>query len=147
MWPNHLLFHSDNRCPLFSTDCSNPDEGLALWEEYFVGFESRYWEHNFNIQRHPDYPQNFAFEHKGTLFMGLNIIGGDVHDKDEWTTRLTDQSTWLEQLVRGYIEKIAPAVGRVVIFGHANLNHNHRVFENLFTDFIHDDLKNQLPIL
>ena len=79
--------------------------------------------------------------------MGLNIIGGDVHDQNEWTLRLTDQYSWLEELVNGYVEKVAPAVGRVVIFEHANLNHNHRVFEDLLIEFIQSGLKNQLPML
>lgn len=129
------------------TDCENRQEGKELWEEHFIGFESKYWNHTFNIQRQPDYPQNFAFQHKGSLFVGLNIIGGDIHDLEEWSKRLTDEVEWLKYLIREYVKKIAPAVGRVVIFGHANLNHNHRAFENPLVDFIQDELQNGLPIL
>jgi len=128
-------------------DCPNPDEGLAYWEENFLNFESRHWNHTFNIIHQPDYPQNFAFEHKGTLFMGLNVVGGEVKDQDEWTKRLTDEVGWLKEIVGAYVEEQAPKVGRVVLFVHANINHTHREFENPLKDFITDELENGLPIL
>lgn len=128
-------------------DCPNPDEGIAYWEENFLNFESRHWNHTFNIIHQPDYPQNFAFEHKGTLFMGLNIVGGEMKDQDEWTKRLTDEVEWLKEVVGAYVEEQAPKVGRVVLFVHANINHQHREFEDPLKDFITDELENGLPIL
>ena len=84
-------------CPVFVLpgdndwiDCDpNIDEGLELFTETFAGFEGKHWDHNFDIQRQEEYPTNFAFIHKGTLFVGLNIIGGDIHSEEEWETRLT----------------------------------------------------------
>jgi hypothetical protein len=94
-------------------DCPNPDEGLQFWKDSFLNFESRHWTHNFNIQHQDGRPENFAFEHKGTLFIGLNLVGGRVHSKSEWNTRLTEQVDWTKDLISGVND-----VDRVVIFGH-----------------------------
>ena len=129
------------------TDCPNQDEGLALFEEYFVGFEGRYWSHDFDIQRQSGYPNNFAFVHKGTLYVGLNLVGGSVHDSSEWQRRLWDEVEWLKDLVRDYRSSISPLVGRVVIFGHAEFTSNHDDFVEPLDDFIYDELNNGLPML
>jgi len=129
------------------TDCPNQEEGLALFEEYFVGFEGRYWSHDFDIQRQSGYPNNFAFVHKGTLYVGLNLVGGSVHDSSEWQRRLWDEVEWLKDLVRDYRSSISPLVGRVVIFGHAEFTSNHDDFVEPLDDFIYDELNNELPML
>lgn len=130
------------------TDCPNMEEGLALWEEYFVGFEGRYWNHTFDIQRHPDWPQNFAFEHKGTLFIGLLIVGGKRRDADEWHTRLSSQSAWMKELITEYVEGLpSDIVGRVVIFGHAHLVHTHRPIQYGFDDIVATNMNNNAPML
>lgn len=74
------------------TDCPNRDEGLVMWRDHFVDFESRHWNHSFTIQRQEGYPENFAFTHKGSLFIGLNIVGGEIHDANEWGQRLTKEA-------------------------------------------------------
>jgi hypothetical protein len=128
------------------TDCPNQAEGLQLWEDEFVGFESRYWNHTFDIQRQSGYPGNFAFTHKGTLFIGLNIVGGNVYDEVEWQNRLTDESDWTIELIRTY-NSTSDDVGRVVIFAHANPNSNHDAYFDPVTAFIENELQNQIPIL
>jgi hypothetical protein len=130
------------------TDCPNQEEGLKYWYEEFQDFESRNWNHTFTIVRQPGRPENFAFVHKGTLFMGMNIIGGEVHDQSEWETRLTDEVNWTVQLVRDYLDIIrSHHAGNIVIFGHANPNSRHDAFFEPLEGFIENELQNTIPIL
>ena len=131
-------------------DCPNQEEGKALWMNEFVGFESKYWNHTFDIKRHDGYPDNFAFVHKGTLFVGLNIIGGDTRDATEWQTRLQAEAIWTTDLIRTYqieYSMNSTSIGRVVIFGHANPGARHATFFQAMSSFIDFELMNSIPIV
>jgi hypothetical protein len=127
-------------------DCPNKEQGLQHWKEEFIRFESRYWNHTFEIVRQKDRPENFAFIQKGTLFVGLNIVGGPVHDRAEWKTRLSEQAEWTVGLIRNFTEE-SMGTERVVIFGHANPNRNHQRFFTPLETFIQTELQNRVPIL
>jgi hypothetical protein len=127
-------------------DCPNVEEGRQLWRNEFIGFESKYWNHSLNIQRHEGYPDNFAFVHKKTLFMGLNIIGGQVKDATEWETRLGDAASWTTDLIRNYNSN-ATDIGRIVIFAHANPGAIHATYFETIASFIRYELNNSIPIL
>jgi predicted phosphodiesterase len=141
-----------SRAPVFAVigdndwnDCPNRNQGRNFWENEFNGFDTKYWNHTFQVVRQPERTENFAFVDQGTLFIGLNIVGGLVHDRNEWETRLTDQVKWTKNLIREY--NPTDRVGSVVIFGHANPTQNHNAFFVPLTDFIANELQNQLPIL
>lgn len=131
------------------TDCPNQAQGLQLWQDEFVAFDSKYWNHSFAIQRQPGRPYNFCFEHKGTLFVGLNIVGGKIHDAEEWSTRLADQADWTIALIRNYHhqQRLQLKVGRVVLFGHADPNKSHRPFFKPLRAFLKDELHSKVPML
>lgn len=129
------------------TDCPNREEGLRFWKQTFVGFESKHWNPKFAIVRQPNREENFAFIHKGTLFMGLNIIGGKVHSASEWQSRLTEQAEWSIDLIGQYRVSKGGAVGRIVIFGHANPNNLHRNYFRTLQQYIGQELKNEIPVL
>lgn len=128
------------------SDCPNIDEGLHLWRNEFVGFESKYWAPRFTILRQSGYPDNFAFLHKGTQFIGLNIIGGDTRNATEWQNRLTDEVEWTMELMRSY-KNSNSGVGRVVVFGHADPGPRHRPFFQPLATFIKSELNNTMPFL
>jgi hypothetical protein len=111
-----------------------------------VGFESRYWNHSFVIQRMDGRPETFSFVHKKTLFIGLNIVGGSVHDPSEWKTRLTSEVEWTKSLILNY-NASSTDVGRVIIFGHANPVIAHNAFFLPLQEFIKNKLQNGIPIL
>jgi hypothetical protein len=52
---------------------------------------------------------------------------------------------WTMDLIREY--NPVDRIGSVVIFGHADPTNNHRAFFGPLTDFIANELQNQLPIL
>jgi predicted phosphodiesterase len=95
------LLHDGNSTPTFIVpgdnewnDLDDPDAGWANWERHFLGFHQR-WEHPFDVERQTGRTENFAFLHEGVLFVGLNVVGGHVHDPDEWSRRLDDDAAWL----------------------------------------------------
>jgi hypothetical protein len=129
------------------TDCPNQQEGWELWNETFVGFESMHWDHPFQIRRQSGRPENFSFVHKGSLFIGLNIVGGvpTTTDQKEWEERLQQQLVWVKSLVRDY--QAPGVVGRIVLFGHADPNDYHnRYFFHGLKRFVQDELRNTIPI-
>lgn len=127
-------------------ECSNPTEGMQFWNKHFLRFDSRHWNHTFDIQRQPGRPYNFAFVHKKTLFIGLNIIGLPVRDAREWEVRLTEEVEWTKELIR-YYSGVLGETGRVVIFGHANPSMAHFHYFGPLEQFIDHELNNQIPIL
>lgn len=110
------------------TDCPNRAEGKALWEANFKNLHSS-WSHNFSIERLAGRDENFAFLHKGVLYLGLTIVGGSVHDEDEWEDRLTALSDWA-------IAKMKQYDAPTVIFGHANPTASHGDFFVPMRNFI-----------
>lgn len=128
-------------------DCPNISQGWIFWQAEFNSFDGRYWNHTLDVTRQPERTENFSFIHKGTLFIGLNIVGGRVHNSSEWETRLTEQVEWTMGLIREYNspDRVGSAV---VVFAHANpVAGHHDAFFGPFTAFIANELQNQLPIL
>jgi hypothetical protein len=141
----HLLliaFYADNEW----NDCPNVNQGLSHWTTVFGDFD-KHWDHNFQVIRPADRNENFAFVHKNSLFIGLNLVGGRVHHSGEWSSRLLDQFHWVEQLVASNVLGSSPKAGKVVVFGHANPTGDHSDFFDSLRDYIRDDLKNTIPFL
>ena len=129
-------------------DCSNMDTAWKLWKQELSRFEDN-WDHNFKVYRPIDRPENFSFTHKKNLFIGLNIVGGRVHDQAEWTLRLTEQVVWATGLMKAHTSGslVVEQVRSIVIFGHANPTLLHDSFFGPLKIFIHDELANDIPVL
>jgi len=81
-------------------DLDNPDEGLEFWNRQFRDFE-KHFTNTPPLEKQKARPENFAFVSKGVLVIGLNIVGGKVHDQAEWATRLQQDADWVaEQFTR-----------------------------------------------
>jgi hypothetical protein len=96
------------------TDCPDPDRAFALWEAYFLGFESGFCGAP-RVEAQAVRPENFAFTSKGVLFVGINLVGGEPYDEDEWETRLQQDVDWVGQ----QLAQKRPLVRAAVVFGHA----------------------------
>jgi len=127
-------------------DCPNMNDAWSYWQSEFLHFESRYWNHSFNIQHHPNRTENFAFVHKQSLFIGLNLVGGRVRPAMHHSEQLLDEVEWTKELIRSYNANRTD-IGRVVIFGHANPTHNHVEFFEPLQQFIEWELGNHVPLL
>lgn len=119
-----------------------------LWQTEFVGFETKHWSFPYSVSRRSGHDETFTFQAKGTLFAGLQLVGGDILDEDEWSSRLVEQAEWVINLIFDYRSSLDSGVtGRVVLFAHANPNYKYDDFFDPLTAYIEDDLNNELPIL
>ena len=75
----------------------------------------RNWQHDFRLYRQLEHEENFSFVKNGVLFIGINIVGGRVVDKAEWTQRHADDLDW----VRRNLRRFSDHVSSMVLFGHA----------------------------
>ena len=74
-----LIIPGDNEW----NDCTNPDEAWPLWTKHLNRFEEK-WKHTLDVKRQEKRDENFAFVRSDVLFIGINIVGGRVHDAKEW---------------------------------------------------------------
>lgn len=119
------------------------DGGWHLWHNIFGYFEDQ-WNHNFNVIRQENRGENFAFVHKNTLFIGLNIVGGKVHSQAEWHTRLTDNANWMISLLKTHT---GGEVNTVILFGHANPTVNHDDFFFPIRQYMNESLPRSVKVL
>lgn len=80
-------------------DCPDPEAALTLWEDTLLDFETSNpdWQLPFTVSRQePDYSENFAFLHENILFVGINLVGGTIHDADEWEARQAADLAWID---------------------------------------------------
>ncbi len=98
-------------------DCDNTSEAFSLWEKYFMHFHEN-WEMPWKTDYQPERKENFTWVEQDVLFVGLNLVGGSVHDSTEWNSRLKANADWIESL----IQKNNKALNALVVFGHANMD-------------------------
>jgi hypothetical protein len=127
-------------------DCQRSviEVGWERWTTHFLHFEN-YWAHNFTVARQPGYQENFYFIHKRTLVMGLNIVGGRVHNSTEWSLRLASQSEWVRSVLNAHLPT-GNADG-VILLSHAKPSADHLEFTMPLRNYIRDELQNRYPIL
>jgi hypothetical protein len=106
-------------------DCSDPgpDQAWFYWNQYFRRFDN-HWNHSFPVFRQIEHEENFSFVRNRVLFIGLNIVGGLVHDPAEWRQRHSDGLQW----IRRNLAKFGNEAGCLVLFGHANPQQKHDDF-------------------
>ena len=97
-------------------DCSDPDEALGFWNQYFLHFNEN-WEFGQQVSYQEQRSENFAWTQEGVLFLGLNLVGSSVHDQGEWEKRLGEDADWLEEQLKLHGENIEA----LVVIGHANM--------------------------
>lgn len=112
-------------------DCINPDpiQAWEYWEKHFMRFDRR-WQHDLPLFRQLEREENFSFVKNGVLFVGLNIVGGRVHDADEWKQRHAECLTW----IRRNLSQFGDEVSSLVVFGHAKASANHKDFFGPFNE-------------
>ncbi len=98
-------------------DCPDPDEAWGLWWDQFGYFEEKFTYAPPMTVHDEDRPENFAFVDDGVLFVGINLVGGTVHDQDEWDQRFADDLAWWQ----AQIDAHGDDVGAAVLLGHAML--------------------------
>lgn len=109
-------------------DLTNPDEGWKFWSKHFMNFEKNFAK-SPKIAHQEARPENFAWVSKGVLIVGLNLPGGFVHDKKEWTTRHAQNNEWVKEQLKEHGDKVRA----MVVLAQAEPNASH---ESFFKPFI-----------
>jgi len=95
-------------------DCAQPATAWQHWVEHFDRFDEK-WNKPFDVARDPKQSANFAFVHQKVLFIGLNVVGGKVHDASEWQVRHAACMAWVGEQFAAHGE----GAKAVVVFVHA----------------------------
>lgn len=90
-------------------------------------FDQR-WPHRLPVFRQLQREENFSFMKSDVLFIGLNIVGGRVHDAEEWKQRHSECADWIRLNLKQFGEKAAS----MVVFGHARPAADHNDFFDPF---------------
>lgn len=96
-------------------DCLVPVAAWKLWQQHFMRFDQN-WQHRLPVFRQLEREENFSFVIDNVLFVGINLVGGRIHDADEWKQRHAQNAQW----VKRNIANVGESLRAVVLFGHAN---------------------------
>jgi hypothetical protein len=108
-------------------DCLKPESAWNFWEKYFLNFENN-WQFDIEVKRQSQRTENFAFTSRGVLFIGLNLVGGIIHDTLEWKDRHSTNAQWVDV----QFNKNKAEVRAAVILVQAKPNEKHADFINKF---------------
>ena len=89
------------------------EAALRYWDLNLGKLESS-WPHPLDVDYSPDVVGNFAFLHKSTLFVSINLVEQETNT-EEWTARLENNVEWTRSKLRQFGDRFS----NVVILGHA----------------------------
>lgn len=102
-------------------ECPNRSIAWTNWVTYFNTFHLN-WDHApSSAVTMSNRPGNLAFILEYTLFIGVHLVGGEIHDEKEWAKRLQDNLVWTVAKIEQHQED----VNSFVIFGHAKPEADH----------------------
>jgi hypothetical protein len=106
-------------------DCDNPTQAWTHWEKYFLKFDKN-WQVKYNVEYQSEQPENLAFQINGISFIGINLVGGRVHDQAVWNKKMQNDALWIKKQLQSKEIKAA------VLFAQANPNEKHELFMKQF---------------
>ena len=109
-------------------DLEDPDTGWSYWEKHFLHF-GEHFEDSPKLRRQEARPENVAWIARGVLMIGINLVGGRVHDPAEWRRRHAQDAEW----VKDCFDRHGDAVRAAVIFAQAKPAGKN---ENFFAPFL-----------
>ncbi|NIA16219.1 MAG: hypothetical protein GWP08_19320 [Nitrospiraceae bacterium] len=90
-------------------DLEDPDEGWRFWERHFLRFPKHFAD-GPKVWRQHVRPENVAWIAQGVLIMGINLVGGTVHDAAEWKRRHSQNAAWVRDNLTWYGGRVRAAV-------------------------------------
>lgn len=114
-------------------DLDDPDLGWKYWERHLLGLE-QHWKNAPALWRQDVRPENVAWVSNRVLLIGINLVGGAVHDPDEWATRHLQDAQWVSE----NFERYGAGVSSAVVFAQASPNRKHAVFLDGFKSAAND---------
>ncbi len=65
-----------------------------------MDYETQFWPATDawnSTRQQPDYAENFAYVYNDVLFVGINLVGGVVHNTREWQNRHQANLQWIDE--------------------------------------------------
>jgi hypothetical protein len=120
---------------------------MSYWRESLLEYETKYWDEptQWTIERGAknNYPENFAFAYNEILFVGINLVGGTVHNETEWATRQASNLQWIDDS----FAKHKDGIKALVLFAHADPDvPSNSAFYEPFKDRVKTDYS-QIPVV
>jgi hypothetical protein len=113
------ILSRDNQIPTFIVPGDNewndqvdPDRHWGYWEKHFMHFDKK-WSVPTGaspVKRQTERPENFAFTLDGVVFIGINKVGGRIHDASEWESRMKQNADWVSEQLNTHKEFTHSAV-------------------------------------
>lgn len=98
-------------------ECNDKTAAWNKWSSRFLKFHENWPRHSLEVRHQEERPENFAFNHKGVLFVGLHVLDATVDEWDSWNEQVHDDTLWLKEQFEGYA--YSDNVGAIVLFCHA----------------------------
>ena len=108
-------------------DCDDPKQAWAYWTQYFLRFDKN-WDHQLEVIQQKQRPENVAFVTNNVLMIGINLVGGRIHDQGEWDSMMDDDIQWIKDQFKLNKSNVYAAV----IFEQANLKDKQSKFSERF---------------
>jgi len=113
-------------------NCANPTSAWENWVTYLSKYDAQHWNNalDHTVKRDTHNAGNFAFLHRKVQYIGINLVGGIVHNQTEREKRHEGTLRWVEEEVARNVDDIE----LVVIVGNAEpSDDNGDFFKPLFT--------------
>mmetsp|Transcript_26823 Transcript_26823/g.30657 ORF Transcript_26823/g.30657 Transcript_26823/m.30657 type:complete len:561 (-) Transcript_26823:329-2011(-) len=101
-------------------DCPDPNQAMGFWKKHLLDYELEYWPTpSWEVLRDEEpYDPNFAFVLRRVLYVGINLVGGKVHDEEEWKNRQEANLNWIQTQFSEYRKEFDV----MILFTHADPN-------------------------
>ena len=114
-------------------DQNDPARAWTFWVKHFGDFEKNFAKAP-PLQRQKARLENFSLVSKGVLVLGINLVGGRVHDAKEWKMRHADNNDWVKEQLAQHGDKVRA----LVVLAQAEPNATHDSFFRPFVNQIKD---------
>ena len=90
-------------------DHKTPDLAWGWWNKHLLSTEEA-TSPSWTTERQTERKENFAFTHKGVLIIGINLVGGRIHDAEEWKQRFEHNQKWINTQLTKHADDVHSAV-------------------------------------
>lgn len=97
-------------------DRKDPEVGWEHWSKHLMRLEENSTP-AWKTSRQKVREENFAFVHQDVLVIGINLVGGRIHDREEWSRRFRENNDWIEKQFEAHSDD----VGAAIICAQANI--------------------------
>jgi hypothetical protein len=105
---------------------------------YLLNYETMFWNTtSYVVERDsPDYKENFAFVLRRVLYIGINLVGGTIHNATQWSDRLQEDLNWIQI----NYERNRDNIDVMVVFSHSDpsIQSNAPFFDSFHQSLISD---------